>query len=83
MPISINTIEPTISYFHEIIRTIIKIKVGILCIKNPKSISLIESPGSNTSKENENKNKINRIDKILGLQHKYLFTMDNEYSENL
>lgn len=67
-PAKTNIIPPTISYFHDIINTINNINARMLCINKPIIISLVVAPGINTSSENNAKNIINNIDKILGVQ---------------
>jgi hypothetical protein len=61
-------IAPTSSCFQAIMRRPVRIKTGMLCIIRPMMISPTLRPGSITSKENMARNRINRIDKILGVQ---------------
>ena len=67
-PAMAKVIAPTISCFQEIIKRIVKIKTGILCMNNPKIICQMLDSGEITSNENKAKNKINIIDNILGAQ---------------
>ncbi len=61
-------IPPTISCFQETIKTTNKISEGMLCMSNASAVCQKVSSGENTSKENNDKNKIKTIDKILGVQ---------------
>lgn len=72
-PANAKVIAPTISCFHDIIKTIDKIMDGILCINKPINVCQKFNPESKISKENSAKNKINMIDKILGAQYINLF----------
>ena len=65
-------IAPTISCFQVITKRIVKIKTGILCMNNPKRICPKLASGVITSNENKAKNKINKIENILGVQYKDL-----------
>jgi len=71
-PARIKTTPPTISRFQDIIRTANKTNAGILCISKPTTICQKLKPGSKTSKENNAKKHINIIDRILGVQYRYL-----------
>jgi hypothetical protein len=71
-PAVIKAIPPTISYFHAIINTAIKINVGTLCNNIPVIICPKLKPGDMTSKENSAIKQIKSIDIILGVQYKNL-----------
>lgn len=61
-------IPPTISCFQEIKRIINKIKVGMLCINNPRIICQKVNSEEKTSKENKEMNTTKSIERILGVQ---------------
>ena len=68
-PARINAIPPTISYFHDINRTINKINTGILCMNNPNTVCQKLNSPEKTSNDINAKNNMNIIDKILGVQY--------------
>jgi hypothetical protein len=68
-PANKKAIPPTISYFQDMIRTINKTNVGILCINNPMSICQKLNLEEKTSNDINAKKNINIIDKILGVQY--------------
>lgn len=74
-PANMKTIPPTISRFHDIMRTASKMSAGILCMNNPKTICQKLNPGEKTSNENIAKKQMNNIDKILGVQYMNLPTL--------
>jgi len=67
-PAKIKKIPPTISYFQDITRMINKKREDKLCINNPSIVPQKPRFISKISRENNAKNKINIIDKILGVQ---------------
>ena len=62
------TIPPIVSHFQEIIRIVVRIRAGILCIRKPISFLPSGSFPPNTSNENIVINRIAIIVKILGIQ---------------
>jgi len=68
-PARINAIPPTISYFHDIIKTTNKIITGILCMNNPINVCQKLNSEEKTSNDINAKNNMNIIDKILGVQY--------------
>jgi hypothetical protein len=67
---TINSKPPTISHLQATIKTAIKIKTGMLCIRKPRSFLLNGSFPSKTSNENIIIKSIARIVKIRGTQYK-------------
>jgi len=55
--------------FQEIIKAIVKINTGILCINNLNNICSRGNSGEITSKENNAKKRMKAIDNILGVQY--------------
>lgn len=78
-PAPIKAIPPTISYFHDMIKTIISTNTGMLCITSPSKIWLRLKSGEMTSRENSDKNMINIIDTTLGAQYIKLLTFLSIY----
>jgi hypothetical protein len=70
--IKIKITPPITSYFQAITRTMIKIKAGMLCIRNPRSCLPKGSSPPKTSRENIIIKRIARIARIRGNQYKIL-----------
>lgn len=68
-PAEINVIAPTNLCFQDMITRISKINAGILCINKARAISQKLKFSAKTSNEKSIKNKMNIIDKILGVQY--------------
>jgi len=67
-PAKIKPIPPTISYFREIIKIIVKINAGILCINKPTTICQAVNPIPKISNENIIKKRTNITPNIRGAQ---------------
>lgn len=72
---TINTIPPVISYFHAKINAAIRMKAGILCIRNPIIFFPGESPPVKASSENNMMNMMETIPNILGSQKRIFFNI--------
>lgn len=68
IPASENAIAPTISYFQDMNKIINKINDGMLCSKSMINASPKLDAESKTSKENKDKNSINTMARIRGVQ---------------
>jgi len=68
----INSAPPITSYFQAITRMMINPKTGMLCIRNPRICLPGGTSPPNESKENNNKNSIERIARIRGNQYRIL-----------
>jgi hypothetical protein len=75
----INNIPPATSHFQAIIRIPVKIRTGMLCIRNPRSFLPVDSLPSNTSNENIIIKSIDRIVKILGIQYKIFNLISSQF----
>lgn len=63
-----NNIAPASSFLHETIVKMIKMNVGMLCIRNPATIPQKSRFNSKISKENIAMKQMNNIANILGVQ---------------
>lgn len=63
-----NSIPPITSHFQAITSTPVKIRTGILCMRNPSIFLPIGSSPPNTSIENINMKRMAMIVKIRGIQ---------------
>jgi hypothetical protein len=66
--IRMSRMPPVISHFQAIIKNIIIIKTGILCIRNSTILMVKGSLLLNVSSENNSMKRIDRIVRILGIQ---------------
>lgn len=69
IPARINAIAPTTSRFQEIIRIMRRIRVGMLCMKSPTTVSQKLYPLPKTSSEKRARKAMNMMDNILGVQN--------------
>ncbi len=68
-PARIKAIPPTISYFHEIIRIIVRIIEGILCMNNPRIVPQKDNFMSNMSRLKRLRKSMKIIASIRGAQY--------------
>lgn len=70
---SINVMAPTNSYFRLMMRMIVRIMDGILCINKPTTVHRNHAFKSNTSSENIARNRMKRMARILGARVRNLW----------